>query len=695
MVQIVKLLDPPVVINLSGYEPTGAYNNSTAYSIGQGVSYNGSSYVCIQDTTGNLPTNTTYWQLGAAMGESGQDGREVELQIANGYVQWRHVNDVSWTNLIPLTSITGPSGNNGDTGASGVGITSITLMNSDSLVDHYSITYTDASKSYFNVTNGAKGADGANGANGSDGKTPYIQSGNWWVNGVDTGIKAEGIDGTNGTSIVWAGEWQQPYAYHINEVVTHAGSAYICLVSHNSNDYAVFDEALGDSRWSLIVSKGEPGTNGDTPHINLDTMTWIIGGIDTTISAIGVTGSDGAAGDTYHTTITTGIELPQDLGTYSYTLDSAISITTGQCFLIFNTESAYMVVRATSGDGALNTQLDCTILKVVGSGTFDYVKVSLTGEIGASGQTDISGLVPYTGATSDLNLEGFALRTNTVSASSGYPLDLTGGDGAVDGAGSGCNLVGGNGGELSVETGTDGGGVNVTLGQGVGTGANGKFYINSGNQVGVAILDVDSLSGPHTFVLPDKDGTVAVTSDLENYSLTSHDHAGVYAPILTEDENYVTDKEKSALHAPGSDDQTSITITTTPTTQTGDGVKVSMEYGESITTGDLLYYKSDSKVYKANATSIATGKLPAIAIALSTASIGLNDVLLIGSYKDSAKWVDGTILTVGGMCYMSATDGGITQTQPSSTDNIIQPVGIAIATDTIYFKPDLTYITRI
>ena len=39
----------------------GAYNAGTAYIIDDVVSYNGSSYVCIQASTGNLPTNTTYW----------------------------------------------------------------------------------------------------------------------------------------------------------------------------------------------------------------------------------------------------------------------------------------------------------------------------------------------------------------------------------------------------------------------------------------------------------------------------------------------------------------------------------------------------------------------------------------------------------------------------------------------------------
>jgi len=48
----------------------GAYNSSTAYAIDDIVSYNGSSYVCILASTGNLPTDTTYWNV---MAQGGTD----------------------------------------------------------------------------------------------------------------------------------------------------------------------------------------------------------------------------------------------------------------------------------------------------------------------------------------------------------------------------------------------------------------------------------------------------------------------------------------------------------------------------------------------------------------------------------------------------------------------------------------------
>lgn len=56
------------------FSPKGEYNPSTAYKALNIVSQNGSSYVAIQDTQGNPPTNTTYWQLLAQRGEQGKQG---------------------------------------------------------------------------------------------------------------------------------------------------------------------------------------------------------------------------------------------------------------------------------------------------------------------------------------------------------------------------------------------------------------------------------------------------------------------------------------------------------------------------------------------------------------------------------------------------------------------------------------------
>ena len=45
-----------------------AYDNATDYIVNDSVEYNGSSYICILDSTWNIPTNTTYWGVLAEKG---------------------------------------------------------------------------------------------------------------------------------------------------------------------------------------------------------------------------------------------------------------------------------------------------------------------------------------------------------------------------------------------------------------------------------------------------------------------------------------------------------------------------------------------------------------------------------------------------------------------------------------------------
>lgn len=52
----------------------GAYDEETAYVIQDGVSYQGSTYTCIADSTGNLPTDTDFWALVTEKGDQGIQG---------------------------------------------------------------------------------------------------------------------------------------------------------------------------------------------------------------------------------------------------------------------------------------------------------------------------------------------------------------------------------------------------------------------------------------------------------------------------------------------------------------------------------------------------------------------------------------------------------------------------------------------
>ncbi len=52
------------------------------------------------------------------------------------------------------------------------------------------------------------GVDTGAKAEGKDGEVPYIgENGNWWIDGVDTGAKAEGKDGEDANLLPWIEEW--------------------------------------------------------------------------------------------------------------------------------------------------------------------------------------------------------------------------------------------------------------------------------------------------------------------------------------------------------------------------------------------------------------------------------------------------------------------------------------------------------
>ena len=83
------------------------------------------------------------------------------------------------------------SGGSGTTGKDGVGITKAEINDNGELI----ITLSDNTVSNLGVVVGAKGETG------TDGLTPHInENGNWQIGEEDTGIKATGVDGTNGDS---------------------------------------------------------------------------------------------------------------------------------------------------------------------------------------------------------------------------------------------------------------------------------------------------------------------------------------------------------------------------------------------------------------------------------------------------------------------------------------------------------------
>ena len=116
----------------------------------------------------------------------GLDGKPIELQKTTTHIQWR-VQGGTWSNLIALSDIKGEKGDTGDTGEKG-----------DTGAKGDPFIYSDFTSEQLALLKGDKGDTGEKGDKGDKGDagyTPVIIDNYWYINGVNTGIKALGEDG--------------------------------------------------------------------------------------------------------------------------------------------------------------------------------------------------------------------------------------------------------------------------------------------------------------------------------------------------------------------------------------------------------------------------------------------------------------------------------------------------------------------
>jgi len=125
---------------------------------------------------------------------------------------------------------------------------------------------------------------------------------------------------------------------------------------------------------------------------------------------------------------------------------------------------------------------------------------------------------------------------------------------------------------------------------------------------------------------------------------------------------------------------------------TASGIIVSMTAGENLAFGDVVYFKSDGKCWKANAIS-GSAAYPAAGMAIATISANAaGDILLNGTARNDS-WGS---LTVGGVLYLAKTAGALTQSYATYvTDDVVQVLGVATNTTRIYFNPSPDYLTHV
>ena len=106
--------------------------------------------------------------------------------------------------------------------------------------------------------------------------------------------------------------------------------------------------------------------------------------------------------------------------------------------------------------------------------------------------------------------------------------------------------------------------------------------------------------------------------------------------------------------------------------------------------GAPLYIAADGTFYTASASANTTS--PCVGLAIETGT-GSKKILVHGVLRvDSWNWTIGP--GDASLIYLSTTTGVLTQTQPSGTDQVIQPCGWALSADVIYFSPSMMYFTH-
>jgi len=114
------------------------------------------------------------------------------------------------------------------------------------------------------------------------------------------------------------------------------------------------------------------------------------------------------------------------------------------------------------------------------------------------------------------------------------------------------------------------------------------------------------------------------------------------------------------------------------------GVIFSFTAGTTLAVGDVVYLGTGGKVLLADADADTT--MPALGICTS-ASTDTNpvDVMIQGIMK-----LTGWSFTAGDNIFVSTTAGDVTATAPSGTGDTVQKVGVATASDAVYFNFNTT-----
>lgn len=125
--------------------------------------------------------------------------------------------------------------------------------------------------------------------------------------------------------------------------------------------------------------------------------------------------------------------------------------------------------------------------------------------------------------------------------------------------------------------------------------------------------------------------------------------------------------------------------------ETWSGITIPGTLGATIAVGDLCYLNADDSRWELVDANLSDGYDKQLGIVLVAGDDGDPTTLLVYGKVRSASF---PAFTVGSPLYMSETAGDMTHTAPTTTDNAIRKVGIAITAEDLLFNPSNDYITH-
>ena len=242
-------IGPPGPPGAPGINWQGPWASNTNYIVSDAVSFNGSSYIAIQTTTGlQVPTDTNYWEVLAEKGSDGIVGAQGPIgPVGNDGAQ----GPAGPAGTDGAQGPAGPAGADGAQGPAGP-------AGNDGAQGPVGPAGNDGAQGPVGPAgnDGAQGPAGPAGNDGAQGPAgPAGAAGAQGPAGLTGATGPQGLQGEKGMS--WQGTWTSSVIYLVDDVVAYNGSSYI-----NIQETSGTENPDNTSYWEIVAQKGIDGSSG-------------------------------------------------------------------------------------------------------------------------------------------------------------------------------------------------------------------------------------------------------------------------------------------------------------------------------------------------------------------------------------------------------------------------------------------------